>query len=117
MDLLENVYKELEGLDLTKREDIYLKEIYNKDGIFLYRIEYLNQFYVMKYFTDNESAREIRNYSILMELNIPTMKSFGCTDKSILLEDIDKSSDYRLGTAVDLSDIEVAKALIEYRGK
>ena len=58
-----------------------------------------------------EYTREIKNYSILKELNISTIKVFAHTDRSILLEDLERSEDYRLGVEVDLSDIEIAKVL------
>jgi aminoglycoside phosphotransferase len=99
---------------MTQKDYINLSEIRNKDGIYLYRIKYKNEYFVIKYFLKDEYKREIRNYSILSELGIPTIKIFGSTDKSILLEDLDKSTNYRLGIASDLSHKEIAKALAKW---
>lgn len=117
MDLIKNIYKELEKLGLSKENYLNLKEIQNKDGIYLFRVIYGNSSYILKYFKNIEYTREIKNYFILKELNIPTIKVVGYTDKSLLLEDLEKSKTYRLGIESDLSDIEVAEALAEWYKK
>lgn len=111
MNIIEDIYIELAKLGLSDNNHIDLKEIRNKDGIYLFRVAYKNKHYVVKYFLKKEYTREIKNYSILKELNISTIKVFAHTDRSILLEDLERSEDYRLGVAADLSDIEVAKVL------
>ncbi|MTI70537.1 MAG: hypothetical protein FH751_09840 [Firmicutes bacterium] len=110
-NIIEEVYKELYKFGLLESKNIDLQEIRNKDGIFLFRVIYKNKHYVMKYFLKKEYTREIKNYSILKELNIPTIKVFAYTDRALLLEDLEISKRYRLGKERDLSDIEVAKAL------
>lgn len=114
MNLLENVYFELSKLGLTIRNSINLKEIRNKDGIYLYNIEYEGYPYILKYFVNDEHTREIKNYSILRELKIPTIEVINITDRSLLLEDLNKSQRYRLGIEDDLSDINVARVLAEW---
>lgn len=111
MDITGEVYKELNKLGLSNNSHISLHEIRNKDGIYLFRVMYENKNYVLKYFLKDEYTREIKNYSILKELNIPTIKVFSYTNRSLLLEDLEKSKKYRLGEEKDLSDTEVAKAL------
>ncbi|QNO14085.1 hypothetical protein HYG86_04505 [Alkalicella caledoniensis] len=108
---IEKVCKELCKLGLKNSESLTLNEISNKDGVMLYRFKYEGQSYVVKYFKNEKYTREIENYKILNELSIPTIKSYGYTDRSILLEDIDESHKYRLGIASDLDDVEVARAL------
>lgn len=110
MNILKEIYKELDKLGLS-HNNIDLQEIQNKDGIYLFRIVYENKNYVLKYFLNDEYTREIKNYSILKELNIPTIKVYACTDRALLLEDLEKSKKYRLGKDSDLIDIEVARAL------
>lgn len=114
MDLTKDIYKELEKLGLLNKDYISLQEIRNKDGVYLYRVKYNDEFYVLKYFTNDEYTREIENYSILKELDIPTIKVLGYTKRSLLLEDLEKSETYRLGVEADLSDVEVAKALAKW---
>lgn len=110
-NILEEIYKELVKLGLPYRTNINLQEIQNKDGIYLFRVVYENKYYILKYFLNEEYTREIKYYSILKELNIPTIQVFSYTDKALLLEDLERSQKYRLGVASDLSDIELAKAL------
>jgi hypothetical protein len=114
MHLLENIYFELSKLGLTVRDSINLKEIRNKDGIYLYNIEYEGCSYILKYFDNDEHTREIENYSILRELKIPMIEVFNFTDRALLLEDLNKSQRYRLGIEADLSDITVARVLAEW---
>lgn len=111
MNIIEEIYKELAKLGLSNNSHIDLQEIRNKDGIYLYRVIYENKYYILKYFLNDEYTREIKNYSILKELNIPTIKLLAYTDRALLLEDLEKSNKYRLGEGSDLLDTEVAKAL------
>lgn len=114
MNIIENIYGELTKLGLSEGNKINLQEIQNKDGIYLFKVIYKNKHYVIKYFLKEEYMREIKNYSILKELDIPTIKVFAHTDRSLLLEDLDKSKVYRLGVVSDLSDVNIAKALAEW---
>lgn len=117
MDITRNIYKELENLGLNNKDSIKLHEIRNKDGIYVYRVEYNKEFYVLKYISNDNYRREINNYYILNKLNIPTIKVIGSTDKALLLEDLENSNSYRLGLESDLSDIKVAKALAKWYKK
>lgn len=114
MNLTKDIYIELEKLGLSNKDYISLQEIRNKDGVYLYRVKYNDEFYVLKYFLNDEFTREIENYSILKELNIPTIKVFGYTKRALLLEDLEKSETYRLGVEADLADVEAAKALAKW---
>jgi len=114
MQLDENIYHELEMIGLSRTNISNIEEMRNKDGIYLYRVEYDNRFYILKYFQNEEYRREIENYTILIALDVPTIKVIGCTDKSIILEDLKKSKEYRLGKNEDLTDIETAKALAKW---
>ncbi|HHV26656.1 MAG TPA: hypothetical protein GXX63_05610 [Tissierellia bacterium] len=107
MNILEEIQKELDKLCISNK-DVHLQEIQNKNGIYVFRVLYKNNYYVfrvlyknnyyvLKYFLNDEYTREIKNYLILKELDIPTIKVFGYTYRSLLLEDLEKSKDYRLG--------------------
>ncbi|MPM26541.1 2,3-bisphosphoglycerate-dependent phosphoglycerate mutase [bioreactor metagenome] len=113
----ENIFKELEALGLKSKEYITLDEIRNKDGIYLYRVKYKDENFVLKYFLNHDYKREISNYSLLKRLEVPTIKVLSTTDNSLLLEDIDKSYEYRLGREEDLSDPEVARAIAKWYKK
>lgn len=112
-----NIYIELYELGLIHTEDIILDEIRNKDGLYLYRIKYRKDKYVLKYFLNDKYLREISNYIILQNLNIPTIKLIGYTNRSLLLEDLDRSFDYRLGIESDLKDEEVIRTLAKWYKK
>ncbi|MCL2426763.1 MAG: hypothetical protein FWD05_10570 [Oscillospiraceae bacterium] len=81
-----------------------------KDGISVWQIKSENNSYVMKCFDKPEHRREILNYQVLINLDVPTLKVIAHTDYSIVLSDIEQS-EYRLGTAEDMNDPKIAKLL------
>jgi len=111
MRLTKIIYKELEMLGFLRTMVTNIKEIPNKNGIYLYRFKYSNKSYVLKYFLHEKDRREIKNYNTLRQLNEPTIKVVGSTDKSILFEDLENNKEYRLGIKEDLCDIETARAI------
>lgn len=117
MCVKKNIFKDLEALGLKSKEHIALEEIRNKDGIYLYRVKYKDENFILKYFLNYDYKREISNYSLLKRLEVPTIKVFGVTDNSLLLEDINNSHEYRLGKEEDLSDSEVARAIAKWYKK
>jgi aminoglycoside phosphotransferase (APT) family kinase protein len=78
-----------------------------KDGVALWRVKTTNGCMVLKCFDKHEYRREIENYRILRELNIPTLKFHTQTLCSLLMEDIE-SGDWRLGVESDLHDPQIA---------
>lgn len=117
MCLKENLYKELEALGLENRECIALEEIRSQNGIYVYRVKYKDEDFVLKYFLNHDYKREISSYSLLKRLEVPTIKVLGATDNSLILEDINKSHEYRLGREEDLSDPEVTRAIAKWYKK
>ncbi len=83
----------------------------DKDGVTVARIVSDEKSYVVKCFEKNEHKREIENYRCLGSLDIPTIRVIASTDSALLLEDIDRSSTYRLGIKEDMSDPEVARRI------
>ncbi|WMM25486.1 hypothetical protein RBU61_02150 [Tissierella sp. MB52-C2] len=117
MNVLKHIYQELSLLGLSNDKIDNLDEIRNRNGVYLYRIKYKGKDLVIKYFEKHEFRREIEYYEILKSLDIPTIEVIGYTKNTLLLEDLDKSLNYRLGIESDLSDIEVAKALASWYRK
>lgn len=82
-----------------------------KSGIYLYRVFDGSKSYVLKFFANALDRREIRNYSILHSLSVPTMDVLNKTDCCLLLEDIERSCQYRLGTPGDLQNPNIAAGI------
>lgn len=68
---------------------------------------------IVKRFADEGDRREIANYALLGRLGVPTLEVLGSGEDWIALEDID-DSEWRLGTAADLADADVAWALASW---
>lgn len=83
----------------------------DKDGIVVARVQGDARSCVLKCFQNGAHRREISNYRVLQSLNIPTIAVVAETDSALLLEDLDDSPVYRLGTASDLADPVVARRL------
>ena len=90
-----DIEKELKNLGVTY--DGY-SVLQNKDGITVARISDGKKSYILKHFEKEEHRREIKNYSILMSLNIPTADVLAANESSLLLRDIAESDTLRLGT-------------------
>lgn len=97
------------GIDYTS-----LDEIRNKEGISVYRVKHKDCSYILKCFANNDDTREIENYKMLSKLNIPTIKAINYTDNAILIEDINCSDEWRLGTKQDLTDPMTAKLIARW---
>ncbi|MCL2522745.1 MAG: GNAT family N-acetyltransferase [Erysipelotrichales bacterium] len=85
-----------------------------KDGVYVYKCLYSNVPAVVKYFEKEEDRREILNYQILVQHEIPTIKTYALGKAIIVMEDISISNDWRLGVAEDLEDVAVAKTLAQW---
>lgn len=107
--IVKDIGIELNKMGLKEAGALTLNEIRNKAGVHLYRVNYRGASFVLKYFLNKDDTREILNYSILNDLGVPTIKVIAKTGASLLLEDINHSEIYRLGTAGDLSDSGVAR--------
>lgn len=91
-----------------------LDNIQSKDGIHVYRVTSNNDSYILKYFENNNYAREIDNYKILNHVGVKTMDVIAYTDKSMLLEDIATSKVYRLANSDDLKSPDVARNIAKW---
>ena len=91
-----------------------IQVIRDKEGVIVARVPFRDSTAVLKCFEREEFCREIDNYEILKGCGIPTIEVLGKSVRSILLEDIDKSSIYRLGEEDDLSNTNIIKALARW---
>jgi hypothetical protein len=85
--------------------------IRNKNGVHVYRCLYDGKPAIVKYFENENDRREILNYKILQQHNIPIIKTLTFSESTLVLEDINPSKDWRLATLEDLADEEIAKSL------
>lgn len=85
-----------------------------KDGVAVARVQHQKGSFVLKYFQRDDFKREILNYQILQELQIPTLQVFSLTESSILLEDILCNQTYRMANETDLDDPDVAKLIAKW---
>lgn len=109
--IFEEALNEFERLGIKAEK---IEKMREKDGIALLKIKTKEKSFVFKYFYNKDYRREIKIYDILKKLGIETIKVFAETEKSILMEDISESREYRLGTKEDMSDEDVAKALAKW---
>jgi predicted nucleotidyltransferase len=98
---------ELRRMDI-EHDDLSL--IRDKDGVSVWRVSAGDNSVVMKCFDKPEYRREIANYQLLKSLDVPTLKVIAHTNCSIVIEDIERS-EYRLGTANDMNDPNVARLI------
>jgi len=85
-----------------------------KSGVYVYNCLYDNIPAVVKYFENESDRREILNYQILVQHDIPTIQTFALGNAVLVMEDISISQDWRLGIEADLQDVAVAKSLAEW---
>lgn len=88
--------------------------IQNKDGVIVARVQSDEKSYIIKYFQNEDFKREIKNYQLLNDLSIPTVKVFGFADSAILMEDISQSDTFRLAAKEDLDDVVIASKIAEW---
>ena len=84
-----------------------------KDGVWVCRVICCGVSYVLKYFHEKEDRREIANYRVLRNLDIPTLRIIAHTDSALLIEDVERSDEFRLGLKTDMEDPLVAARLAE----
>ena len=89
-------------------------EIRSKDGVYVYRVNYKADSYVLKYFEKDEYCREIQNYLILNSLSVPTARMMAYSSRALLIEDISMSSTLRLAEKSDMKDKKICHTLGEW---
>lgn len=105
------IKKELKKLNIPYNT---IDLIQNKDGVIVARVQSDEKSYIIKCFQNKDFKREIKNYQLLYDLSIPTVKVFGFSDSAILMEDISQSDTFRLATKEDLDDVVLASKIAEW---
>jgi len=106
--------EELKQYGIKYEQITQIKELSNKDGIIVHSFEYLGVHYVLKQFMNKIHTREILNYRLLNELELPTMNVIQVEQNSILLEDINFNISYRLATKSDLEKTSIITSLAKW---
>lgn len=70
--------------------------------------------YILKVFRDPEASSEIRAYSLLEDIGVPTLHVIAKTNDALLLEDLEVSDHLRLAHEEDIGKPEVGVALAEW---
>ena len=109
--IISKIKQELKKLNTPYRT---INLIQNKDGVIVARVQSDEKSYIIKYFQNKDFKREIKNYQLLYDLSIPTVKVFGFSDSAILMEDISQSDTFRLATKEDLDDVAIASKIAEW---
>jgi len=93
-----------------------LQLIREKFDIFVFRVVQGNNSYVGKYFGNKQSRgrQEIQHYEMLSSIGVPTLSMLACTQRLMLLEDIQTSKTYRLGTEQDISNLQTARLIAQW---
>jgi len=91
--------------------DCEIKPIREKFGIAVFRVKAGEASYIGKYFAEKHDRKEIQYYHILQSIGVPTLGMPAQTDCLMLLEDIEESETYRLGTEQDMSDCAIARRI------
>ncbi len=82
-----------------------------RPGHGLYRILTHRCSYVLKSFPGNDPGNEIKGYSLLRQLGVPTVRVIAKTDTDLLLEDLACSDSWRLATEQDAGERHVGRAV------
>lgn len=103
---------ELEKMAIKAKDIRLMRE---KDGIALFAVHAEEaRHYVLKFFENETYRREILHYSQLQAISVPTIPIIATTDKSLLMEDLNVSAEWRLGVKEDMDSPAIARALAEW---
>ena len=91
--------------------------ISEKNSAALYRVTTAGRSMVLKVFSGEDRASEVRAYDLLASCGVPTLPTYGIAPNAILIEDLAASPDWRLARESDVTKAEVGVAVAEwYRG-
>ena len=85
-----------------------------RPGRRLYRIRTHKGSYVLKSFPVGNPGNEIKGYSLLRQLSVPTLDVIAMTETDLLLEDLTCSETWRLATEPDAGDRHVRRAVARW---
>lgn len=108
----ETLSQELEKLQVDATSLTLMRD---KDGIFLFSVKsQKDEPCVLKYFENVSYRREILHYEQLKSIGVPTIPLIAWTDKALLMEDLNFSVEWRLGTKEDMDSPVIAHALADW---
>ena len=111
-NITELIKQDLQGVSPKPIQNFRI--IRAKSGVYVYRCLYDGTPAVVKYFEKEDDRREILNYRILIQHDIPTIKTLALGKTALVMEDISVSEHWRLGTEEDFEDVDVAKSLAQW---
>ena len=85
-----------------------------RPGRRLYRIRTHKGSYVLKSFPVGNPGNEIKGYSLLRQLGVPTLEVIAMTETDLLLEDLTCSETWRLANEPDAGDRHVGRAVARW---
>ena len=91
-----------------------VETIFVRPGHRLYRIRTDRRSYVLKSFPVGNPGNEIKGYSLLRQLGVPTLDVIAMTETDLLLEDLTCSETWRLATEPDAGDRHVGRAVARW---
>lgn len=97
------------GLDPAAVERIDL--ISERHGHAVWRVLAAERSYVLKWLGPGPGRVEVEGYRLLQDLSVPTLPFYGSSDEALLLEDLDRSREWRLADPSDLTVAEVGRAV------
>jgi hypothetical protein len=102
------------SLGLDPAEVTRVELIHRKHGNHLYRVYCDAQSYVLKRFGDPAQATEVRSYTLLQSLGVPTLPVYGQARDALLLEDLGSSPVWRLAGETDVEGPETGVAIARW---
>lgn len=105
---------DLRSLGLDPAEVTRIALIHHKHGNRLYRVECGERSYVLKQFGDPAQASEVRAYSLLQRIGVPTLPLHGQAQNALLLEDLAANPMWRTTCEADVERAEVGAAVAEW---
>ncbi len=106
-----SVAREL-GLDPAAIQSV--ETLSQRHGHTIWRIVTEMRSYVLKWLPESAAGSEVEGYLLLQRLGVPTLPLYGSTSQALLLEDLTRSTQWRLGREEDLSSPETGAAVARW---
>lgn len=102
---------DLNGLGIEPAEVTQVCLIHEKRADRLYRVNCAGRRVVIKWFADPAESIEIRAYSLLEALGVPTLPVHGRTENALVLQDLAAGPTWRLAAEADCRRADVGRAV------
>jgi len=91
-----------------------INEVQEKKGIHVFEVARGSQSYYLKHFENVCDANEIKCYKILEKTELPLIKYYDSSTTTILLENMTKDIDFRLGCADDYTNSSMISSVADW---